>query len=250
LNEQDANPDDREKLVGRRVAAHILLDEFFDSFTQFIVDEPDERGRREWAPVLVAEAMEIAAYICGPNVIADAYGVPNPEAADPSDRLDALQALRRRLMYPQRLFAEVDRAGGAGSFGNAQAELQAIASGDAPQLFAKLNPNKTVKHRVHSARLLLLQWDAYLEAKGVSGPDRHSEISRAAGFDWATIYKWGRKVRDTFGDDEVDRQLRTARLWATSGFGFCGYRDWKAGVIEAGLAYKAAAAAALVSTEG
>jgi hypothetical protein len=227
------NGTEKENRAMRRARAHRMLDDFLDSYEHFIDDSPTAEDRRDWAMTIVVEAVCVVASICDKQVLEDAYGLPAS-----SDRAEALRSLNRRLMIPERLFAGIDRLGGASSFASARAELSALSEGDEPRLFGQLRRGDKVKFREQQAKLRMLEWDTYLEAIGVPGPERHSAIAQACAKEWDTVLRWHAQVVSVLGEAAVARGLLGAKQWAEYDFGYLGYDDWRAGVIEHGLAFR------------
>lgn len=169
---------------------------------------PAER-RTGQANSLFMMATNLLAECVGEDVLTELYGNDPPVEA-PSE--EHLRCLARRLSKLSTLFTTHDRSAKS-SLEAAYDELQAIAGGDTPRLFAPakgkqgLNNNK---FRLAQHKLRALVWERFLQSIGNSPGDSQNAVASAFGCPWGTIYAWRGPVAEYLGQDRFDKAMRDA----------------------------------------
>lgn len=169
------------------------------SFEKAKTSPPDWRTRE--ARTLLAHALDIVRLMCGPDVLALAYGTP---IAD--DRKSQLLALADRLQWAALLFSDVAPAARDGGFNALAVECESLAHGDAPRLLAKL-ANYRKKVRLLAAKFRANRWDAYLDGLEIETAARHSALANAFGQGWDTMSRWPKEAAATWGSKPIDERL-------------------------------------------
>lgn len=161
--------------------------------------------RRSEARSLLAHALDMAALMCGNEVLTLAYG-----AAASDDRKDQLLALADRLHWPAQLFAGIMPGAREDSFEALADECENIARGDAPVLMAKL-PGYRKDVRLLVAKFQAIRWEAYLVGLGLSASGRQDAISGAFGQSWNTLKHWKDHAAATWGSRIIENRLQRDR---------------------------------------
>lgn len=154
----------------------------------------------------VGALLQIVRHVAGEEV----FRMAVPPVSLDSHRSDQLAALRSALCTAINLSLGSREDGVADPFVMMADELDAIANGDAPSLFARL-PGRKTKYRAAHSKLNALCWDQFLEGAGVSRSDRHAAISNAFAQEWDTISRWRGDVQAVLSEAYVDRELRISR---------------------------------------
>lgn len=168
------------------------------------VSAPAEWRRGE-ARSLLAHALNMAAAMCGPEVLTLAYGLTDSES-----RKDHLLALADRLHWPALLFAGIAPKTHKDSFEALAEECESIARGDKPILTAKL-PSYRKQVRLLVAKFRANRWDAYLEGAGIATAERHSALAKAFGQEWDTMSRWPSDAVATWGAKPINDRLKMDR---------------------------------------
>lgn len=192
--------------ISMRHAYHQALDEFLDNKEKLLSRAYSDEERIGWSRVLLSHAADLASFFCGEQIVKDAYGT-----AIAGDRQDALDKIPRRLLLILGIYGREDRADVPGSLTSVMAEVRAIAMGDDPKLFKKLE-GRVRRYRLALLKLRALEWNAYLSAMGLPAFERQGRISIAYGYSWDTISRWADDIRPIVGDKTVDDAIRQARL--------------------------------------
>lgn len=182
------------------------------AMTRAIADFLDHRERYESgrdddsdARMELGALLDAVAWSAGEPVLKGAFGV----ARDDVSRAEALKLVARRASLVSAFTRTTEDAA---SFSEVAAEVEAIAAGDTPALFARVGQKK-VKYREYREKLRALCWDRILEGAGLSTRDRRHAIEGAYNTSWNTISKWDHETRSALGDSLVDRELnRASRL--------------------------------------
>lgn len=191
--------------------------------------------RRLEARKLLAHAVDMAALMCGPEVLTLAYG-----SAASDDRRDHLLALADRLHWPAQLFAGVMPDAREDSFEALADECESIARGDAPVLTAKL-PGYRKKVRLLVAKFRASRWDAYLNGLGIATVTRHAVLADAFGQEWDTMSRWTSDAVATWGAKPINDRLRMDRHHGLDDLRRIGVvRDehWRTAVTRSGRVFK------------
>jgi len=156
------------------------------------------------AELLLPAAMGLAAEAVGRDVLATFSEREMATYPQAGDRSAALDDLARRIRLLCLLLPQVQDAGRISMF-DAVGEIVAIARGDTPRLFAKLDLGPNSRRRANAFRLALFQvlalmWDAYFRAEGVEPREVKLLISAAFGEDHTTWSRWREPVRQEIGD--------------------------------------------------
>ncbi|RYD57203.1 MAG: hypothetical protein EOP83_21160 [Verrucomicrobiaceae bacterium] len=223
-----------DNTVGDRWSHHRDLDTFLDQREKLLAKAETEEDRQGWSRLLLHHAVDFASKICGEEVIKDAYG-----SAIEGDRQDALDKIARRLSVVQSIYSPFDKLETPGSLWSAMSEVRAIANGDEPKLFAKLDGRRR-RYRLALTKLRALEWEAYLKALGVGSVERRARITVAYGYEWDTIYRWGDDIKSTLGADRVDTALRQAVLLHKHDMGkmLTGESSWEEALKADGLKHR------------
>lgn len=160
--------------------------------------------RENKARELLSHALDIAAHLCGREVMSLAYGSVKSES-----RRDHLLALADRLHWPALLFEDVESASHDG-FKALAAECESVALGDAPVILAKL-PGYRKKVRLLVAKYQANRWNAYLEGLGIVTPIRHVTLATAFGQEWDTMSRWTSDAANAWGAKLIESDLRMQR---------------------------------------
>ncbi len=210
--------------------------DFFDRKNLF---EGAKTAPSEWrireARTLLAHAIDTARLMCGPEILALAYG--DPTAAD---RKDHLLALADRLHWPALLFSDVASAAGDYGFDALAVECESVAHGDAPRLFAKL-PGYRKNVRLLAAKLGANRWDAYLDGRGVETAMRHSALANAFGQEWDTMSRWPKEAAAAWGSKPIEDHLESQRYRGAEHlrrYGPLEERGWLAAISRSGRVFK------------
>ncbi len=89
--------------------------------------------RKDWASITMGEALRLLSVVCGPELMATAYGEPQS-----GGRGASLDTLSDRLGLSSLLFADLEQPGSGHAISDASLEAYLVARGDKPQLFAPI----------------------------------------------------------------------------------------------------------------
>jgi hypothetical protein len=182
----------------------------------------DDEDQEIWSPVVVRDALQLVARLCGPKMLAAAYGSVDPA----SERAEKLEVLSERLWTVSHFFAVIEDPNSGSSIMEVADEAYRIANGDQPQLFAAIDARQG--KRANSFTLTLwqlraLEWEAYLNGLGIDLSKRRAIITAAYGITWDAMAKWRQRLPRTVGHEIFAPKIATAlRLgqadaWATDG---------------------------------
>lgn len=175
------------------------------------VNKLDGERKSIWAPGIARQALKLAAELCGPELLAYAYGAET----EGEDRAAQLELASDRLWTASHFFASVSDPGSPASFPAMAQEAYLIAHGDKPEFFALLQKRQGRKGNasaVSLSQISALEWEAFLEGKGLSAAARQGLIMEAYGATWDAMKKWRAALEETFGEDVVGMRIETARL--------------------------------------
>ena len=196
-------------------AQRVTEDEAFERLASFLAlragweDTSNPTVKARNAGSLFASAVRLARDLCGEELLREVYG-----ASDAVARQQQLRLLARRLDAASWLFLPFhDEPHGLLSIAD---EATAVASGDAPHIFAPLG--RRVRHRLLMARLDALRWDAYLDGLDIDAEERRQAIKVAYGYtEWETIRRrWKTDIKEVWGA-AVDRRLAADRRDGSNG---------------------------------
>lgn len=181
--------------------------------------------RQDLAIHVVEAAMFMVHKLLGEDLLRAAMGT-----VDESDRAAVLFATARRLIAMSAVFGTMDDDAAA-PFKVAE-EAVAVANGDAPVMFARLERRK-VNDRINRAKCEALLWDAYLKGKGMKPAERRAKIATAFGHahGWETIRRgWRRDVANTYKKSTLTYLLLQAEAEGRRGdprWRLRGDHDWE-----------------------
>lgn len=209
---------------------------FYDMKRSFdgATSAPAEWRHRE-ACNLLGHALDIAASMCGSEVLELAYG-----EAKSSERKDQLLVLADRLRWPALLFAGIKVGDRNASFEGLGVECESVARGDAPSLLAKL-PGYRKNVRLIVAKFQANRLDSYLSGLGISTNDRHEALANAYTQEWDTMSRWSSDAASTWGTASIEEDLRKQRYLGKQHLQRIGeIRDehWRPAVERAGRVFK------------
>lgn len=174
--------------------------------------EEDPQRRIFKARDVLVGVLGLCAEFLGPELLATAYGKVDPSA----EREELLHLLATRLHITSTLFWSLPND--SISLSAVTSEALAVARGDAPLLFARLEGRK-VNYRVLRAKFEALKWDKFLDGMGLGPPDRHARIASAFGQEWETIRRrWKKDVIAGLTKVDVPYFLQSAKLEGKTGF--------------------------------
>lgn len=156
-----------------------------------------------------------------------------------ADRGVILETAARRIFYLSTIFGKMP-LDAAAPFKVVE-EAMAIARGDAPLMFARLDGQK-VNHRIGQAKFGALKWDAYLRGRGLPPGKRHALIAEAYGAPWDTIRRaWKRDVVGLLSQESIAYLLQSAEVEGRLGvprWEMLGSDDWEATMAADGRRYQ------------
>jgi hypothetical protein len=197
-------------------------------------DKRDIEARR-----VLALTMQLAAHVAGDDTIDRIYGAL-PEDAGRQDQLGAITARMLPLVFlygAKRMAVK-----SPGSLASVLEEMEALWHGDEPRLFARLDNagtkgKPTNARRMAKHKLRALQWNAYLEGRGVEAWDRNRELHAAFNSAWPVIAQWRDQVVRDLGPDTVARQIDFARSGLSPFDAEWTEKEWRARLTEDAAAF-------------
>lgn len=150
------------------------------------------------ATLLVTSALYAAARAVGEDAMQSALGAaPTPDAP----REDHLRHLAQRLFLVD-CFLPGNRTAPS-SFDAAMTELEALARGDEPRLFAQIGRYRGNTYRACKHKMRALMWDAFLRCTTDMKPGEvQTKVGAAFGAAPATYKAWEKPVRRELGEKE------------------------------------------------
>lgn len=212
-----------------------------DLLTQLVQDRDaaltiaDDTERQKKAADVLRDSMFIVHKILGPDLLAAACG-----QVDETDRAALLQAVAQRSAIFGCVFGTTH--GDAASPWRVAEEAIAVARGDAPLLFARIDRHK-VNHRIIHAKFEALKWDAYLKGRGMRAGERQELIVQAfgGGTSWETIRRaWRRDVQTALESTQITYLMTLALLEGKRGdprWEQMGNPDWEGALKHDGKHY-------------
>lgn len=202
-----------------RYVLHQALDRHIDFAERKFDEETNLALRAGWAKLLINDLLDIVAQVAGPDLLATAYG-ENPES---DDAAGVLAALAQRTSLAARIFASLESPNDLhpSSLLAASEELAALASGDAPAIFAQHQRNRaqrTNAYRLAQRQLAAFEWEAFLAEMGEATAVRRARITMAFGAQWDTVRKWRSPISRLLGSRHLEDVERHARLTAQQGW--------------------------------
>ncbi|MDR6788723.1 hypothetical protein J2Y58_002088 [Sphingomonas sp. BE138] len=195
-------------MEGKKTLADVLA-EIANDRQQFLAVEDEER-RHIMAADALTKAMFFVYKLLGNDMLSAAIGT-----VDEDDPVSVLKVASARLLIYASLFKDLpeDKASPIRII----EEAMAIANGDTPVTFAKLEMVPTTKHREHRLKLRAISWDAYLRGRGMSSVDRAWTIGKAFNADWSTINtSWRRDIRP-LGEHRIEFSIAIAERAGRNG---------------------------------
>ncbi len=179
-----------------------------------------DEDQADWAPIIVRDALRLAAKLCGPLTLQQAYG---PLAAD-ATRGERLEAVSERLWGLSHFFADVEDHQSGSAITEVAAEAFRVANGDVPILFAPLESRQGKRSNSFAlamSQLRALEWEAYFSGMGLTLVKRRDLVTDAFGVTWDAMVKWrSRDLPKYLGSDVIRMKLATAdREGSVDGWG-------------------------------
>jgi len=168
--------------------------------------EGKRQRQRRYAELILPAAMGLAAAAAGREAL-DAFVIEGARAVypRPSERSAALDDLARRIRLLCLMLPQIEPDGEGINMFDAVLEIAAIARGDEPRLFAKIELGPNSRRRANAFRLALhqahaLMWDAFFRGEGLEPKEAHLLVSSAFGEDYTTWTRWRDPVQREIGD--------------------------------------------------
>ncbi len=186
----------------------VAFDRFCKQMSQFRAMRSDDQA--DWAPVVIRDALRLAAKLCGPKALRQAYG-PIPSDAT---RAENLEAVSERLWALSHFFADVEDHRSGSAITEVAAEAFRVANGDVPILFAPLESRQGKRSNSFAlamSQLRGLEWEAYFKGMGLPPKKRRDLVTDAFGVTWDAMVKWrSRDLPKYLGSDVIRMKLATA----------------------------------------
>jgi hypothetical protein len=164
-----------------------------------------EAAARPDANFLVRRAAEIAAELCGPEILGISLLTSRPEA-------DPLYIMAHRLNLAEPLIG----AGGDDHFVDLRNEIYSVVAGDGPNLFRKRSKKKgkgeDSKYRAINHWLEALRWEAFLSGLGVKASERQARFASAYCVTHDSLRTtWKRACLEMWGPEHVNAVIAAAK---------------------------------------
>lgn len=191
----------------QRAKAHQALDELFDQVADWREASHDDGGYSAAYFHFRLFLGQIGGAL-GDDFIETIYGEDDLFSA--SNRMALLSSLLSGFFEDER--GETDRYSPAAI----RRELEALANGDAPILFAKRggqSGRRDVTYRLALAEARAFYWDAWLKEIGVKPAERQAEICLAFGKTWDAFRKNRKALDRDLGEQHMaELEAKGARL--------------------------------------